>query len=737
MKPLEESRMKGESRPLSADMQKVAELFHVELQYVDGRQRVHHATADTLLPVLQALDPSLNADSDFSKEYHRLVQEPWGQLIEPVLLYFPQTRRPISFHLNLPDFNCPVGSISLEYQFISEQGRTRFFRQTGSSCRFGEGTLIEGQRFVRVDVHVPYKPALGYYDLHVRVGLADQILLGQACVVSAPRRCYQPPSSKKRWGIGLQLYSVRSRDNWGSGDFGDLQKIIQVVGKVWKADTIGLQPLHAATPGLASPYSPSSRLFWNPLYLDLKKVEELRASPSLMRRIHSRKFESTLQALRDSPFVQYEKVWQQKLPILAAMYRLFRRHHMKPMTRRGRAFDRFVGEGGEALSRFCLFQVLHEYFKGKNWWDWPRSFHHPESPAVRDFHKRSVVRVQFYLYVQWLCELQLKALGRTTHRSGLALGLYYDLPVGIHPDGADAWAFQDQLAQGISVGAPPDSFNLLGQSWGLLSPSPLLMRRHGYQFWRETLRHNMQHAGVLRIDHALGLFRMFWVPQGKTGQDGVYVRTYVNEILAVLALESVRNKVLVVGEDLGTVTPVIRQKLDEAGLLSYRLLFFERQEHGAFQEPSRFPAQALVAATTHDLPTLCGYWAGRDMEVKEQAGLYPHPEDLQRDGLERTQDRSRLWEALTREGLAPGADLPDQLSLSDIQALYQYLARTPSQLLMIQLEDILAELETPNLPGAPDSAYPSWRIKLTRSLESWLRSQDVLRFAKAIRQARR
>ena len=242
---------------------------------------------------------------------------------------------------------------------------------------------------------------------------------------------------------------------------------------------------------------------------------------------------------------------------------------------------------------------------------------------------------------------------------------------------------------------------------------------------------------MLRIDHALGLFRMFWVPEGKTGQDGVYVRTYVDEILAVLALESVRNKVLVVGEDLGTVTPGIRHKLDEAGLLSYRLLFFERQEHGAFQNPAEFPAQALVAATTHDLPTLCGYWAGRDMEVKEQAGLYPHPDDLQRDRLERNQDRSRLWKALMDQGLVSESDVPDRLSLMEIQAVYQYLARTPSRLLMVQLEDMLVESETPNLPGAPDSAYPSWRIKLTKPLESWLRSPEVFRFTQAVRRARR
>jgi 4-alpha-glucanotransferase len=319
----------------------------------------------------------------------------------------------------------------------------------------------------------------------------------------------------------------------------------------------------------------------------------------------------------------------------------------------------------------------------------------------------------------------------------LSLRLYHDLPVGIHPDGADAWIFQDQVAAEITVGAPPDSFNLNGQSWGLAIPNPVRMREEGYQFLRETLQQNMRHGGVLRIDHALGLFRMFWIPEGGTGKDGVYVRTYVDEVLAVLALESVRRKVMVVGEDLGTVTSAIRQKLGAAGLLSYRLLFFEREEGGAMKQPNAYPEQALVAVTTHDLPTLKGFWVGRDITIKEEAGLYPRKEDIDQDWRMRAEDRQRLWEALRLEGLSPADDMPLWLSDDMLQAIYRYLARTPSRLLIVQLEDLLSELDTPNLPGAPESAYPSWRVRISRELNDWLGDPAIHRFAQTMLRERR
>jgi 4-alpha-glucanotransferase len=332
--------------------------------------------------------------------------------------------------------------------------------------------------------------------------------------------------------------------------------------------------------------------------------------------------------------------------------------------------------------------------------------------------------------------LQLQKLDQLAKKISLSLRLYHDLPVGIHPDGAEAWIFQDSIPSAITVGAPPDSFNLNGQSWGLTVPNPVRLREEGYQFLRQTLRQNMRHGGVLRIDHALGLFRMFWIPQGKTGKEGVYVRTYVDEVLAVLALESVRQKVMVVGEDLGTVTPAIQQKLSAAGLLSYRLLFFEREDGGVFKQPHAYPEQALVAVTTHDLPTLKGFWAGRDITIKAEAGLYPRQSNYDWDRHVREEDRQRLWEALRLEGLCPAEAMPVNLSYDVCLAIYRYVARTPSRLLMVQLEDLLGELDTPNLPGAPDSVYPSWRVRVGQELSRWLRDPAILRFARMIHHER-
>jgi (1->4)-alpha-D-glucan 1-alpha-D-glucosylmutase len=425
------------------------------------------------------------------------------------------------------------------------------------------------------------------------------------------------------------------------------------------------------------------------------------------------------------------------MAVLEDLFRVFKRRHLQPRTTRGRAFLLFVQQSPDFLTRFCTFKALSEYFHGLIWRQWPSDYHDPKSTAVQLFQKEHATRIHYFYYVQWLCELQLTRLDQVAQKASLRLGLYHDLPVGIHPDGADAWGFQDQLAKDATSGAPPDSFNLQGQNWGLLPPNPRALRQHGYQFFCQTVRQNMKHGGVLRIDHALGLFRMFWVPFGHSGKDGLYVKTYVDEMLAVLALESVRHKVMVVGEDLGTVTPIIQRKLAAAGLLSYRLLLFERGRGGAFHLPQQFPTQALVSATTHDLPTLKGYWAGRDIEMKEQAGLYPQPEDMARETQARGKDRRQLWKALRRAGFALPESMPSSLSTEMVKMVYQFLARTPSRLLMVQLEDLLGELDTPNLPGSADSAYPSWRVRLCRELTSWLKSPDTTAFSKVVHRERR
>ena len=729
----EETEMDSSAPSLRA----LAELVGIECDYIDGRGQWHQGTDDALRSTLEALDLRVQSEAALQKTWERIQQERWTNILEPVILHYPEAGMPLSFSVSLPLGENSLATLLLECRIKDEQGKNRTHAIYGPSCIPEEETVIQGIRFVRLQVNIPGRFPLGYFELILNVKIGAQILEAQSLIIVAPQRCYSPKSSKREWGIGVQLYGIRSRDNWGIGDFRDLERIIKRAGKTWKASCIGLPPLHSLTSGLRSPYSPSSRLCWNPLYLALEQVAEFRLSPKIQRMFKSKTFQTKLQSLRGSRLVDYDGVEKLKLSVLEDLFRVFRRKHLQFRTARGRAFLRFVEQSPDFLTRFCTFEVLREYFQGAIWRQWPLEYHDPQSSAVKKFQEQHADRILYFYYVQWLCELQLSRLDQVGQKAALGLGLYQDLPIGIHPDGADAWGYQDQLARDVTIGAPPDSFNLKGQNWGLLAANPRKLREHGYAFLRHTLRQNMRHGGVLRIDHALGLFRMFWIPFGGSGQEGLYVKTYVEEMLAVLALESVRNKVLIVGEDLGTVTPVIRERLEKAGLLSYRLLFFERDHEGVFHGPDQFPAQALVAVTTHDLPTLKGYWVGRDIETKDHANLYPLPEDRVRDIRTRALDRQQLWRAIHHIGFDVPDSMPSMLSFEEMTKIYQFLARTPSRLLMVQLEDLLGELDTPNLPGASDSSYPSWRLRLGRELREWLKDPANLGFSQNVLGERR
>ncbi|WNM62915.1 4-alpha-glucanotransferase [Candidatus Nitrospira neomarina] len=713
--------------------------YGIEPVYVDGLGVERQVRVPHLQQVLASMGVKASSKKEILDSLAHAVSRTWTQVIDSVVVRYPSDA-PFMLALSLPLGNISLEKISLVIQVTDEKGGTRRLSLPGSRGKVTSEKAIRGVKYVQVHFPLSGKFSLGYFRLSVRVKLhSERIVEGRALLIVAPKKCYLPPSPKRAWGISLQLYGLRSHRNWGIGDFRDLEEVMKVAGTRWGVATIGVNPLHIPAVGLTSPYSPSSRLFWNPVYLNLEGVEEWRTSAGLRQKAKSAKFQRRLQQFRESPLVDYEAVGKLKWTILEELFRVFRRHHLQPKhpTARGKAFTRFVYGFNPHLTMFCTFQALTERLGTVAWRTWPNSFRHPQSPDVEVFQRAHATRIQFYQYVQWLCELQLQNLDHVAKKHALSFRLYHDLPVGIHPEGADAWVFQGQLASDITVGAPPDSFNLNGQSWGLVVPNPVRLREDGYRFLRETFRQNMRHGGVLRIDHALGLFRMFWVPQGGTGKDGVYVKSYVDEILAVLALESVRRKVMVVGEDLGAVTPVIREKLDAAGLLSYRLLFFEREHGGEMTPPHAYPEQALVAATTHDLPTLKGFWVGRDIMIKQAGGVYLRKKDCKQDRQQRAEDRKQLWEALHREGLCSTEPIPPNLSDDMLQAMYRYLARTPSRLLIVQLEDLLAELDTPNLPGAPESVYPSWRVRIGRDLTAWLNDPAILRFTKAMQRERR
>ena len=717
----------------------LARSYGIEPQYQDGTGVQRSVPLSTLHKILSYMGVRSSSATEIEQSLAEVKVKPWRHILDDVVVVYPAQRNQ-SIVISIPLGSHALEDVRVKWTLQSQHSTIKKFHCRGDACRRVGTKMIQGVRHVRLALSVPKRLSLGYYRVTVRAMVGISMIEGTALMIAAPLQCYGPNRPRRFWGMSLQLYGLRSRRNWGIGDFGDLRRVMKWAGGTLRAETIGVNPLHAPTAGVISPYSPSSRLFCNPLYLDIESIEEFRHAPTLQNWHRSDSFLAELDKVREDRFINYEKISTLKGQMFEGLYRVFQQQHEPSSTSRARKFARFKKEGGEVLERFAVFQVLSENFKNSVWREWPKEFHDPRSPAVEAFKKEHQSRIGYYQYLQWQCEEQLRAVDRTGKKAKMPLGLYLDLPVGIHPDGADAWMFQQQLLEGVTIGAPPDDFNIQGQSWGLLAAHPLELRRNAYQLFIATLQRNMRPGGVLRIDHALGLFRLFLIPEGGSGNDGAYVQFPVNELLAILALESVTNRVWVVGEDLGTVTPTIKKRLANAGLLSYKLLPFERSSNGEFRAPQHYPEQALVSATTHDLPTLCGFWSGRDIEWREHLKMYASLEDAEVAWEDRAKDRRALLKAMRHEGVLPlswdNKHMPVNMSIQLRQAVYAFLARARSRLLVIPLEDLVGEVETPNFPGVPHGAYPSWRVKLTPNIERLRTDPQMYQFSRIIKRSR-
>ncbi len=721
-------------------LQALARAYGIELRYRDGTGTVRVVPASTLHALLHAMGVNVATYEAARQSLKAIRLRHWTKVLDDVYVVWEGDASP-AWRFTFPIASTNLPRLAVTWQLENEEGHRVGGECSGDRLSLIDSRTIHGMAYSRLSIPFPAKLPLGYYRLMVQASWTSQVVHEEACVIVAPKQCYLPEQPRRAWGVTVQLYGVASARNWGIGDFTDLSVLATWAGRRLGASTIGINPLHALSEHSISPYSPSSRLFFNPLYLDVEAIPEFQEAPAVQEQINSEGFQSRLKALRDCQTVNYDEVRAVKFHALEALYAVFCRKHMGTESDRAHAFARFVQQQGPALWRFAVFHVLQERFPHVPWRQWPVEYRDPNSDAVAEFANQHLDRLRFHQYVQWQCAEQLGAVNRTAKQAGLSLGLYHDLAVGIIADGADAWMFQEQLAQGVSIGAPPDLFNLGGQQWNLLPPIPSRLRCQAYRFLRETFRHNMQYGGMLRIDHVLGLFRLYWIPEGTPCSDGAYVRYPADELLAVLALESVRHQVMVVGEDLGTVIPSIRRKFARSGLLSYRLLMFEKQSGKGYRAPNAFPEQALASVNTHDLPTLRGFWVGRDIETKEQIGLYPSVSHVDQDRITRIQDRQALLQALRKERLLPKgtpsqADELPQLSDDLCRATYAYLARTPCRVVATSLEDLLGEVDTPNVPGAPEGAYPVWQRKLRRPFEEWQHDTDLLDFAAAMQRER-
>jgi 4-alpha-glucanotransferase len=547
-------------------------------------------------------------------------------------------------------------------------------------ARAGEVTLEDGTPLGH-RAALPRDVPFGYHRLATDAG--DQLL------ITGPGRC-QLADGLRAWGWSVQLYAARSAQSWGIGDLADLQRLA-----AWSAGLgagmLIVNPLHAPAPVLPvqpSPYFPSSRRFRNPLYLRVEAVpgaETLDRLPELAAAGRDLNRERLLD--RDAAF-------RLKSEALEAIWR-----SAPPMD----GLDAFRAEQGSGLREWATYAVVAERH-GAAWSRWPEELRRPSSAAVARFAVDHADRIAYHEWLQWLLDRQLAA-------AGSVLPLVQDMPIGVDRDGADAWAWQDSMALGANIGAPPDIFNQAGQDWGLPPFIPHRLRLAGYEPFIQTLRASLRHAGGLRIDHAMGLFRLWWLPLGEGPADGAYVRYPSDELLEILALESSRAGAMIVGEDLGTVEAGMRRELARRRILSYRLAYFEQGP------PSGYPRAALAAVTTHDLPTIAGTWLGSDLELQREAG--------------REQDRKGL--RVLRRRLARAADVPPTATLQHVVlAVHRALAASPAMVVSATLEDALLVEERPNLPGTIDE-HPNWRIPLPVSLEEAMTDPFVLRLAEALR----
>ncbi|KXF78483.1 hypothetical protein ATN84_01420 [Paramesorhizobium deserti] len=528
--------------------------------------------------------------------------------------------------------------------------------------------------------------------------------------------CYLPDFLEKgrAWGVTCQLYGLRSHRNWGIGDFEDLARLGEIAAR-WGADFLGVNPLHAlfpAEPQRASPFSPSDRNFLNPLYIAVDKVDGFDPALDLDA--------AALSALRDGDLVDYASVARHKLEVLR---RIHRRTH-------GAADASFKARGGEALWRYALFEAISLHMAdrgfGSGWLSWPEAVRDPKNPAVSQFAREHAEEIEFLVWLQWLADRQLGMVAQRLTNAGMRIGLYLDLAVGTASDGAATWGDRTLTIVGAEIGAPPDMFNPDGQRWGLAPISPTEITKREFRPMREAHEAILRHAGALRIDHAMSLYRLFWIPAGFSASEGAYVLYPMVDMVRVLAEVSQKSKALIIGEDLGVVPEGFRDVMREANLLGYRIFYFERDKKG-FLPPSKWPRAVLACVGSHDTTTLAGWWTGSDIDLREEIGLFDRTvarKERQRRKKEKRQAIAALHD------LGP-TDVGVEFNEAAAAGIHRLVASARSCLFAAQMEDLLGLTEQPNIPGTVDE-HPNWRRKLPVPIEKLENSAFFCAIAEAI-----
>jgi len=703
-----------------------------------------HETTD---PVCQAILASLGVDtaskSSLRQALRNLDQDTWGRLA-PSTLVASASSQPLHVDIRLP---ADLGDSTLEAILLLEDGQRIQWQADLSACPHVEAIQLNGTAYLRKQFTLPESLPMGYHQLELRPpSRLDSS--SRTHLILCPDRAWLPPPMQqghRNAGLAVSLYGVRGESTWGCGDFTALRSLIDWVASELHGSYIALNPLHAIhnrQPYNTSPYLPNTFYYRNSIYLDIAQIEEMNTSSWARALLSSPDVQEEIRALNQSELVEYERVHKLKLRFLKLLFRSFLHHHWRNNTPRGLRFRAWAEAEGDLLERFAIYSALDEHLHRLNpdlwvWPDWPAEFRDPCLPSVarfRDEHWRSVL---FHKYVQWQLDEQAAAAQQYAKHCGMAIGLFHDMPLATDRCGFELWANRSHYVSGCRVGAPPDDFSPKGQDWSFPPPDTAAHRAEGYRLFAQSIRNSARHGGALRIDHVMRLFRLYWIPDGFDATQGTYVRDHHEDLLRILALESVRSKVLIVGEDLGTVEPYMREALSSFGILSYRLLYFERNSEGGFRLPHEYPVQALVSSTTHDLPTLAGFWCSRDIELRRQLGLLPDEESYRRRMEDRVRDKERLAEALAASGLldpalADSAARAEEMTGEIHNAITGFLVSTPCLLMTLNQEDLTKEPDQQNLPGTTHQ-YPNWRRKMRFSIEDLRQSDQARDFAAMLR----
>lgn len=688
------------------------------------RRRTSSATYKALLTAMGV--PWDNAEA-LRREIQRRQSELLDRLLQPVTaVSLNSGPNELSVMVPTPGPETPP-DLAAWVEIIAEDGRRWEAESLLTQPLKGQSHPVAGGWRGPMTLDLPAGLEPGYYDLKIRVEAGRDGEAGETLLVAAPATAYQPlalAGGRRLWGFNLPLYALKSDHNWGMGDLTDLREIIAWAGDLGAA-FVGVNPLHAPPPlprDDLSPYSPTSRMLSNFLYLDLEGLPELAESSEARTLLADPELQAAITQNRAAPLVAYGKVFRLKRRLLGPLFDTFQALHGgdRPRTSRGREFARFRAAAAASLQKFATYAALAEHLAQSDWRYWPPEYHHPDSPAVAGFAREHPREVLFHEFVQWLADTQLHRAQQQAYAADLPFTLYQDLALGAIAGGFETWAYPGLFAQNAAIGAPPDAFNPKGQDWGLPPMIPGRLRDLKFLPFISTLRANLPVDGMLRLDHVMALFRLFWIPHTEPRTAGAYVNYAAKELLAILALESQRRRTLIIGEDLGTVAPHIRRELRKRGIFSYRVFYFERGRDGRFREPEDYPRQAMAAVTTHDLPTLAGYWQGRDIQVRQDLNLYLEAQAAAQDAREREQERDNLLDALGRRNLLPQVRPAELAATRTCPApvrlgVLEYLGQSAAALVEIRLEDVLGVAEQQNLPGTI-SEYPNWKQKIPYSL---------------------